>query len=63
MTMRKTSTRLMRFRLKVPSVVIERHSYERRTEAIIREAQLDGFYMLRTSEPADRLPTAAVVRR
>ena len=28
--------------------------YERRTEAIIREAQLDGFYMLRTSEPADR---------
>ena len=31
-------------------------------EAIIREAQLDGFYMLRTSEPADRLPTAAVVR-
>ena len=37
--------------------------YERRTEAIIREAQLHGFYMLRTSEPADRLPTAAVVRR
>ena len=37
--------------------------YERRTEAIIREAQLDGFYMLRTSEPADRLGTAAVVRR
>ena len=37
--------------------------YERRTEAITREAQLDGFYMLRTSEPADRLPTAAVVRR
>ena len=37
--------------------------YERRTETIIREAQLDGFYMLRTSEPADRLPTAAVVRR
>ncbi len=37
--------------------------YERRTDAIIREAQLDGFYMLRTSEPADRLPTAAVVRR
>ena len=36
--------------------------YERRREAIIREAQLDGFYMLRTSEPADRLPTAAVVR-
>ena len=37
--------------------------YERRTEAITREAQLDGFYLLRTSEPADRLPTAAVVRR
>ena len=28
-----------------------------------REAQLDGFYMLRTSEGADRLPAAAVVRR
>ena len=37
--------------------------YERRTEAITREAQLDGFYMLRTSEPADRLPAADVVRR
>ena len=37
--------------------------YERRTEAITREAQLDGFYLLRTSEGADRLPTAAVVRR
>ena len=37
--------------------------YERRTEAITREAQLDGFYMLRTSEGADRLPAAAVVRR
>ena len=37
--------------------------YERRTEAITREAQLDGFYLLRTNEPADRLPTAAVVRR
>ena len=37
--------------------------YERRTEAITREAQLDGFYLLRTSEAADRLPTAAVVRR
>ena len=37
--------------------------YERRTEAITREAQQDGFYMLRTSEPADRLPAAAVVCR
>ena len=37
--------------------------YERRREAITRETQLDGFYMLRTSEGADRLPTAAVVRR
>ena len=34
----------------------------RRTEAITREAQLDGFYILRTSEPDDRLPTAEVVR-
>ena len=37
--------------------------YERRTEAITREAQLDGFYILRTSEGADRLEAAAVVRR
>ena len=37
--------------------------YERRTEAITRETQLDGFYMLRTSEGAERLGTAEVVRR
>ena len=37
--------------------------YERRSEAITREAQLDGFYILRTSEGADRLPKAEVVRR
>ncbi len=34
-----------------------RRAYERRREAIIREAQLDAVDMLRTSEPADRLPT------
>ena len=45
-------------------LVIEdgRFKYARRTEAITREAQLDGFYILRTSEPGDRLPTAEVVR-
>ena len=37
--------------------------YERRQEAIIREAQLDGFYILRTSEGAERLGAAEVVRR
>ena len=37
--------------------------YERRTDALLREAQLDGFYILRTSEGADRLPAAEVVRR
>ncbi|MDE0487674.1 MAG: IS1634 family transposase [Gammaproteobacteria bacterium] len=37
--------------------------YERRREAITREAQLDGFYILRTSEGADRLEAAEVVRR
>ena len=37
--------------------------YERRREAILREAQLDGFYILRTSEGADRLEAAEVVRR
>ena len=37
--------------------------YERRQQAITREAQLDGFYMLRTSEGAERLGAAEVVRR
>ena len=36
--------------------------YARRTAAIAREAQLDGFYVLRTSEPAERLPATDVVR-
>ena len=41
-------------------LVIEdgRFEYARRTEAIAREAQLDGFYILRTSEPEDRLANA-----
>ena len=39
-----------------------RFEYARRTEAIAREEQLDGFYILRTSEPEKRLPTAEVVR-
>ncbi len=45
-------------------LVIEdgRFEYARRTEAIAREAQLDGFYILRTSEPEERLATADVVR-
>ncbi len=45
-------------------LVIEdgRFEYARRSEAIAREAQLDGFYILRTSEPEDRLPTPEVVR-
>ena len=45
-------------------MVIEdgRFEYARRTEAIAREAQLDGFYILRTSEPEERLATADVVR-
>ena len=45
-------------------MVIEdgRFEYARRNEAIAREAQLDGFYILRTSEPDERLKTADVVR-
>ena len=39
-----------------------RFEYAPRTEAIAREAQLDGFYILRTSEPEDRLATPDVVR-
>ena len=45
-------------------MVIEdgRFEYARRTAVIAREAQLDGFYIIRTSEPEERLPTADVVR-
>ena len=45
-------------------MVIEdgRFEYAPRTAAIAREAQLDGFYIIRTSEPEERLPTADVVR-
>ncbi len=45
-------------------LVIEdgRFEYARRTAAVAREAQLDGFYIIRTSEPEERLPTADVVR-
>lgn len=45
-------------------VVIEdgRFEYARRTQAIAREAQLDGFYIIRTSEPKQRLAPADVVR-
>jgi transposase len=36
--------------------------WSRREEAIRREAQLDGIYVVRTSEPAKRLSAADVVR-
>jgi hypothetical protein len=37
-------------------------SYKRRAEQIQREQQLDGIYVVRTSEPAQRLPAADAVR-
>jgi transposase len=37
-------------------------SYQRRTEAIEREKQMDGIYVVRTSEPAGRLSAADAVR-
>ena len=37
-------------------------SYERKHEQIASEAALDGFYVLRTSVPAQTLPTVEVVR-
>ena len=45
-------------------MVIEdgRFEYARRHEAIEREKQLDGFYIIRTSEPEERLATDDVVR-
>jgi transposase len=36
--------------------------YQRKTSQITAEAELDGFYVLRTSVPADTLPTDDVVR-
>ena len=36
-------------------------AYRRRTEAIAAEAALDGLYVVRTSVPAERLDSAAVV--
>jgi hypothetical protein len=37
-------------------------TYERKHDQITAEAALDGFYVLRTSVPADTLPTDEVVR-
>lgn len=37
-------------------------TYERKSEQIQAEQALDGFYVLRTSVPAERLPTTEVVR-
>jgi len=37
-------------------------SYQRKTDQITAEAALDGFYVLRTSVPAQTLPTGEVVR-
>jgi hypothetical protein len=38
-----------------------RFAYRRRTEAIAAEAALDGLYVVRTSVPAERLPTTTAV--
>jgi transposase len=40
----------------------ERFRYERKTEQIAEEAALDGFYVLRSSVPADTLASAEIVR-
>jgi transposase len=37
-------------------------AYQRKTSQITAEAQLDGFYVLRTSVPAETLPTDEAVR-
>ena len=37
-------------------------SYQRRVEQIEREKQMDGIYVVRTSEPAERLSPADTVR-
>lgn len=39
-----------------------RFSYARRTEAIEQESELDGFYVIRTSEPAQNLSAEDTVR-
>ena len=45
-------------------VVIDKQGfhYERRTDSIERECDLDGIYVIRTSEPEARLSAAATVR-
>ncbi|MBF0245822.1 MAG: IS1634 family transposase [Planctomycetes bacterium] len=47
------------------SLHIERGSFSwtRRQERIQREEDLDGIYIIRTDQPADRLPAETVVRR
>jgi len=40
----------------------ERFRYERKQAQIAEEATLDGFYVLRSSVPADTLPPSEVVR-
>jgi hypothetical protein len=40
-----------------------RLTWARNTDAIRQEAQLDGIYVIRTSEPADRLSAADAVRQ
>lgn len=40
----------------------DRFHFERKAEQIEAEARLDGIYVLRTSVPADTIPTPAVVR-
>jgi hypothetical protein len=40
-----------------------RFSWERREREIQRESDLDGIYVIRTSEPAERLDAATVVRK
>jgi transposase len=37
--------------------------WERKTDSVLQEAQLDGIYVIRTSEPKESLTTADAVRR
>lgn len=47
------------FKVRIGDGVLE---FERRADSIRREAELDGIYIIRTSEPAQRFSAAAAVR-
>lgn len=62
---RKAERALQRYKMSkhfTLTIADRQFAYARRADTIAREADLDGIYVVRTSEPAKRLPTGDVVR-